>query len=103
VPPFQQSSPENVTCFIFVNELICFVVNHLNKEQVMKLLLPIIMVLMISGCTSTADNSAAKQSNDTNKTTVAKDEKSKPKQDLICKTEKKLGSNMKTKVCRPKS
>jgi alcohol dehydrogenase YqhD (iron-dependent ADH family) len=86
-----------------VNELICFAVNHLNKEQAMKLLIPIVMLLTISGCTSTAENSTVKQSNDTNKTVAAKDEKSTPKQDLICKTEKKLGSNMKTKVCRPKS
>lgn len=67
----------------------------------MKQLFSIFLLVAITGCGSTA-NSTAKQSTATNKT-AATAEQDKPKKDMICKTEKALGSNMKTKVCRPKS
>ena len=98
---FEHLSPENVTCFIFVNELAYFADNNLIQELTMKQLFSIFLLVAITGCGSTA-NSTAKQSTATNKT-AATAEQDKPKKDMICKTEKALGSNMKTKVCRPKS
>ncbi|WP_157606041.1 hypothetical protein [Rheinheimera sp. SA_1] len=98
---FDRTSPENVTCFVFVNELAYFSVNNLIQELVMKQLFTIALLVALTGCGSTA-NDTAKQSSATNKT-AATAEQDKPKKDMICRSEKALGSNMKTKVCRPKS
>lgn len=67
----------------------------------MKQLCMIVLLVAITGCGSTA-NTTANQTTATNKT-AATAEQDKPKKDMICRTEKALGSNMKTKVCRPKS
>jgi len=67
----------------------------------MKLLCSIVLLVAITGCGSTANNTAT-QTTATNKT-AATAEQDKPKKDMICRSEKALGSNMKTKVCRPKS
>ncbi|RVU35658.1 hypothetical protein EOE67_12570 [Rheinheimera riviphila] len=98
---FDRSSPENATCFVFVNELAYFAVIHLIQELAMKHLLTLVLLVSITGCGATANNTT-KQTEATNKT-AATAEADKPKKDMICRSEKALGSNMKTKVCRPKS
>ena len=60
-----------------------------------------VLLVILTACGSTA-NKTANQTDATNKT-AATAEQDKPKKDMICRSEKKLGSNMKTKVCRPKS
>lgn len=67
----------------------------------MKHLLVLVVICTISACGSTT-NKTTTQSAATNTEAVAT-EQNKPKKDMICRSEKALGSNMKTKVCRPKS
>lgn len=67
----------------------------------MKYLLPLALTFMLGACGSTANNNTTTSAT-TNKEVVAAEE-NKPKKDMICRSEKTLGSNMKTKVCRPKS
>ena len=67
----------------------------------MKHLLVLLVICTISACGSTA-NKTTTQSAATN-TEAAATAPNKPKKDMICKSEKTFGSNVKTKVCRPKS
>jgi len=68
----------------------------------MKHFIHITLLMTVVGCTSTADNNTAKQSNTTQTAAIAANSKEKPKDGLVCKMEKKLGSNHRTKICRPK-
>lgn len=68
----------------------------------MKYVLPIVLLLTLSACGSTANDTAVTSAT-TNTTEVASAEENKPKKDKVCRTEKSLGSNMKAKACRPKS
>lgn len=67
----------------------------------MKYLVPILLLLTVGGCTST-ENNAAKQNTATNKAPTATAKQDGSDKDVICRTEKAMGSFMKTKVCRPK-
>ncbi len=98
---FDRLSTQFVTCFIYVNDLAYLGTNYPEKELEMKHLLVLLVICTISACGSTA-NKTTTQSAATNTETAAV-EQNKPKKDMICRSEKALGSNMKTKVCRPKS
>ena len=58
--------------------------------------------MTIVGCASTTASNTATQTDNAQGKTVAAETKEKPKDQLICKTEKKLGSNHRTRICRPK-
>jgi|GEM_PF-6605715 len=68
----------------------------------MKHLVHIALLMSIVGCASTTDDSTAKQNDTTQTAAIAANTKEKPQDDMICKMEKKLGSNHRTKVCRLK-
>jgi len=68
----------------------------------MKYVLSIALLLTLSACGSTANNTATTSAT-TNTAAVASAEENKPKKNKICRSEKSLGSNMKAKACRPKS
>jgi uncharacterized protein YceK len=68
----------------------------------MKHLVHIALLVAVTGCSSTTESTAAKPSDNAQKVTTTQVNKEKPKEQLICKTEKKLGSNHRTRICRPK-
>ncbi len=68
----------------------------------MKHLIHIVLLMTVVGCASTTENSTAKQNDTPQTAAIAANAKEKPKDEMICKMEKKLGSNQRTKVCRLK-